>query len=111
MWTGLSTSSKSLDALEDPLVSPYFGDFTSGIPPISLSAGTRELFYPDLLLFWDKLLRESKGRSCRELVVGNEMLHVYGLVEQLPEAEPAWAMLVKAIERVRSFPKEKLAKL
>ncbi|MEO6717678.1 MAG: alpha/beta hydrolase fold domain-containing protein [Novosphingobium sp.] len=41
--------------LDDPYVSPLFGDFTKGFPPTLITAGTRDLFLSNAVRFHRKL--------------------------------------------------------
>ena len=76
--------------VQDPKVSPAFGD-CHGLPRTLLFAGTREILYPDIKEFYEKMIREGCDA---ELVVGSGMNHVYPLYN-LPESKPA----VERIER------------
>lgn len=95
MWAG-----SDAQKLSDPFVSPYYASLRAPLPPISMSVGSRELFYPDQLLFWRKLLDESEGTACQHLEVAPGMIHVYGLIPGLPEARGAWRDVEAAISRL-----------
>lgn len=56
----------------DYRLSPLFGDVDC-LPPTLLFVGTREVFYPDILAFYNKFTDKTKV----ELVVGTGMDHVY----------------------------------
>lgn len=60
-------------ALEDPLVSPLYGDL-AGLPPLMLQLGDAEILYDDSLRFADKA--RSAGVTV-ELDVWPEMPHVF----------------------------------
>jgi hypothetical protein len=66
-----------------------------------MSIGTRELLYPDQLLFWNKLERESEGRSTGTLTVGGGMVHVYAILGDMPETEEPWRVIAAVIEDTR----------
>jgi acetyl esterase/lipase len=97
MWTGYQN-----EELKNPLASPVYGDFTNGIPKISMSIGTRELLYHDQLRFWKKLEEQSGGKSCGKLVIGNGMVHVYAILGDMPETVEPWKDIEAAVERLVS---------
>lgn len=74
----------------DPRVSPLYGDMT-GLPPVTLFTGTRELLYPDILKVSEKL--RAAGVQTR-LVVGRGLNHDYPLMP-LPEARAAVGEIVR----------------
>ena len=87
VWAnGLST--------KDPRVSPIYGDL-SGLGRVTLTAGTWEILYPDILLFAKKL--EEAGVDCH-LIIGERMIHCYPICP-IPEAKPVqkeiWAAVVR----------------
>ena len=96
MWTGYNEAE-----LKDPLASPVYGNFETDIPKISMSIGSRELLYYDQLRFWDKLEKESNGRSCGHLVVGHEMVHVYAISGDMPETVEPWKDIEAAVRRMQ----------
>lgn len=73
-------------------VSPLFGD-VSVMPPTTLFAGTREVFYGDVLAFRDKL--EDAGVDV-SFVVGQGMNHIWPFFP-IPEAEAAFAQVLEAL--------------
>ena len=77
---------------KDHKVSPLFGD-VSGLPDTLIFTGTREIFYPDITAFFDKL--KAAGVKA-ELIVGENMNHVYPLYP-IPEAKSAVRTVVKTI--------------
>jgi acetyl esterase/lipase len=95
MWTGYQA-----EELKNPLASPVYGDFTHGIPKISMSIGTRELLYYDQLRFWEKLKEQSQGKSCGHLIIGKDMVHVYGILGDMPETVEPWQDIAAAVERL-----------
>ena len=87
VWAnGLST--------KDPRVSPIYGDL-SGLGRVTLTAGTWEILYPDILLLSKKF--EKAGVDCN-LIIGDRMIHCYPICP-IPEAEPVqkeiWAAIVR----------------
>ena len=79
---------------EDPRVSPLYGD-VSGLGRVTLTAGTWEVFYPDILLLAQKL--KDAGTDC-DLIVGERMIHCYPICP-IPEAKEAQAAIWAAITR------------
>ena len=67
---------------KDPLISPLFGS-AEGLPKTLIFAGTREIFYYDLIRFYDML---SEAGVDTTLVIGEGMDHVYPLYP-IPEAK------------------------
>ena len=87
VWAnGLST--------KDPRVSPIYGDL-SGLGRVTLTAGTWEILYPDIMLFAEKL--KQAGVDCN-LIIGERMIHCYPICP-IPEAKPVqkeiWAAIVR----------------
>ncbi len=75
--------------LMNPLVSPLFGDFSMGYPPVLLQVGTREMLLSDSVRLHRKL-RDAGQSSRLELYEG--MPHVFqGLLADAPEGRAAWA--------------------
>ena len=94
--SGLQTYGKAwagdLD-VRDPKISPAFGD-NHGLPKTLLFTGTREILYPDICKFYEKMKRD----GCDvELVIGEGMNHVYPLFG-LPESKEAIARIVQEIK-------------
>ena len=89
--TGLQTYAKAwaggLD-LRDPKLSPAFGD-NHGLPGTLLFTGTREILYPDICKFYEKMRRDGVDV---DLVVAEGMNHVYPLYG-LPESKNAIARI------------------
>ena len=77
----------------DCQISPINGDL-NGLGNITVFSGTREVFYPDLMKFYD-LIKENRTN---ELIVGKEMMHVYPLMP-IPEAKPACNLIFRKIMR------------
>ena len=63
-------------------VSPLFGDM-AGLPPVTMTCGTRELLYPDILLARDRLAEAGVDVTLR---VGYGLNHDWPLME-IPEAD------------------------
>jgi len=66
-------------------VSPLFGDMT-GLPPVTMTCGTRELLYPDILLARDRLADAGVDVT---LTVGRGLNHDWPLMP-IPEADSAF---------------------
>ena len=77
----------------DPKVSPSFGNL-EGLPPTTLYVGTREILYPDNILFFEKL---QKARVLCSLHVGEGMNHVYPIYP-IPEARKVLKEVVQTIQ-------------
>lgn len=72
----------------DPRVSPLYGDL-SGLCHVTLTAGTWEVLYPDIMLLDQKL--KAAGTECG-LIVGERMIHCYPIIPA-PEAKAAQAVI------------------
>jgi acetyl esterase/lipase len=83
VWAG------KLDA-ENEKISPLYGAFDF-FPETLLFTGTREIFYPDVLKFHQKLVQA--GRNV-ELVTGMGMNHVYPMYP-IPEARKALETVIR----------------
>lgn len=70
-----------------------FGDL-KGLSPVTVTVGTHELFYPDIIKLYGML----DQNEANELIVGQEMIHVYPLVP-MPEAKEADEKIFSAILR------------
>ena len=70
-----------------------FGDL-KGLSHVTVTVGTHELFYPDIIKLYDML--DPSGSN--ELIIGEEMIHVYPLVP-MPEAKEADEKIISAILR------------
>lgn len=74
--------------LDDPLVSPLFGEL-KGLPPSLIFVGTDEILYEDSVLLDEKL----RAAGCESTLVAEEgMWHVY-VFYGVPEARHAFAMI------------------
>ena len=78
---------------KDYKVSPLFGQ-VSKLPKTTLFVGTHEIFYPDVVKFHDKL--KNNGVET-ELIVGEEMTHVYPVYPLVPESKEAFRKIVEII--------------
>lgn len=78
---------------KDYKVSPLFGQ-VSKLPKTTLFVGTHEIFYPDVVKFHDKL--KNNGVDA-ELIVGEEMTHVYPVYPLVPESKEAFRKIVEII--------------
>ncbi|MEG1515015.1 MAG: alpha/beta hydrolase, partial [Clostridia bacterium] len=74
--------------LENPLISPLFGDMT-GLPPSLIYAGTHEILEDDSVLMAKKL---TSAHCACELHVAEGMWHAYVLYG-IPEAREAIARM------------------
>ena len=80
--------------MTDPRVSPIYGDL-SGLGRVTLTAGTWEILYPDILLLAQKLEQAGVDGS---LVIGERMIHCYPICP-VPEAKAARQIIWTAITR------------
>lgn len=80
--------------LHDHKVSPIFGD-VSCLQNVYLFVGTREIFYPDVMDFYEML---QKFNINSELVVGEGLNHVYPLYP-IPEADDAFDQVCDFIRK------------
>jgi len=80
--------------MTDPRVSPIYGD-VSGDWKVTLTAGTWEVLYPDIMKHYDRFTESST--EC-ELIVGERMIHCYPIVP-VPEAGPAREKIWEAVTR------------
>ena len=81
-----------LDA-HDWHVSPMYGD-QKGIRNVTVFVGTSEIFFPDVTKFFRMLDRDPSN----ELIIGDEMNHVYPLFP-IPEAKSAVDRIFQAVAR------------
>ena len=77
--------------VHDRRVSPIFGNL-KGISHVTVFVGTSEIFYPDVTKFF-RMLDEDPSN---ELIVGEEMNHVYPLFP-IPEAKSAVDKIIQTI--------------
>ena len=78
--------------VHDRRASPIFGD-VSGLAHVTVFLGARELFYPDVIRFFERL-----APADNELIVGPGMLHVYPILP-IPEARRARRIIADRILR------------
>lgn len=78
-------------SITNPYISPIFGNLEN-LPPVLLLCGTKEIFYPDCLLF-TQMVRQQGGSI--ELLEGNGLFHDWPMFPLLPEAADAIAGIAK----------------
>lgn len=78
---------------KDYKVSPLFGE-VAGLAKTTLFVGTHEIFYPDVVNFYNKL--KDNGVDA-ELNVGEGMTHVYAIYPLVPESKEAFKHIVEVI--------------
>jgi acetyl esterase/lipase len=78
---------------KDYKVSPLFGEVDK-LPKTTLFVGTHEIFYPDVVKFYNKL--KDNGVDV-ELNVGEEMTHVYAIYPIVSESKDAFKHIVEII--------------
>ena len=78
---------------KDYKVSPLFGK-VDGLPKTTMFVGTHEIFYPDVVKFYNKL--KDNGVDA-ELNVGEGMTHVYAIYPLVPESKEAFKHIVEVI--------------
>ena len=79
--------------IHDRRVGPIYGD-VKGIRNVTAFVGTCELFYPDVTKFFGMLDEDPSN----ELIVGEEMNHVYPLFP-IEEAGPAVEKIIQVVKR------------
>ncbi|GEM_PF-288286 len=79
----------------DPLVSPLYGD-VSDLKNVTIFVGTRELFYPDIVLLYDKLTERCVPNV--KWIEGENQNHVYPLDATI-EGKEAVAKILEIIKR------------
>ena len=79
--------------LKDYRLSPLFGDIKM-LPRTTIFVGTHEIFYPDIIKFFNKL--NNNGIDV-EVNIGEEMTHVYPLYPMVPESKEAFKHIVEVI--------------
>ena len=79
--------------IKDYRISPLFGD-VSKLPQTTLFVGTHEIIYPDIIEFYDKLRSSDVDVN---LIVGEEMTHVYPIYPLVPESREAFNQIVEII--------------
>jgi len=78
--------------LKDYKVSPIYGDLRN-ISDTLLLVGTRELFYPDIILLKEKL---DENNIKNDIIIGEDMNHCYPLYP-IPEANDVFEKIVEFI--------------
>ena len=78
---------------KDYKVSPLFGE-VENLAKTTLFVGTHEIFYPDVVKFYNKL--KDNGVDA-ELNVGEEMTHVYAIYPLVSESKEAFKHIVQVI--------------
>lgn len=78
---------------KDYRISPLYGNIEK-LPQTAIFVGTHEIFYPDIVNFYNKL--KDNGIDV-ELNVGEEMAHVYPLYPMVPESKEAFNHIVEII--------------
>ena len=74
---------------KNPYVSPIYGDFTKGFPPVLLQVGTREILLSDSVRFY-RAIKAAGGEA--ELDVYEGMTHVFqSYMMNTPEQKAAYA--------------------
>lgn len=78
---------------KDYRVSPLYGNIEK-LPQTAIFVGTHEIFYPDIVNFYNKL---KENDIDVELNVGEELSHVYPLYPMVPESKEAFNHIVEII--------------
>ena len=83
--------------LDDPLISPFYGDL-AGLPPIRLYAGSDEILLDDAVSFYEKAQKNGVDIG---LTVGKGLFHCYPVCAPIfPEAVAAMAEICTFIKRI-----------
>lgn len=69
--------------LKDPLISPYYGDY-SRVAPVFLAASDAEFLYDDSRLLYERL--KAEGHDV-ELDIQHDVCHAYASLPMMPEAK------------------------
>ena len=84
----LSRAAASLYAggrvLADPEISPLFAEWPSGLPPVLMTTGTRDLLREQVLRLAERL--QAAGNRC-DVRVHPHMWHVFEFYDEIPEAD------------------------
>jgi len=97
MRTYVSQAYASEQNLENPYVSPVFGDFT-GLPPMLVHVGEYEMLYDDAVTVYKKA---SAAGTPVELKVWRGMFHAFQLADFfIPEARTAWREIGEYMRRI-----------
>ncbi|RRD94192.1 alpha/beta hydrolase [Clostridiales bacterium COT073_COT-073] len=83
--------------LTDYRISPTFGDL-QGLNNVTVFVGTREILYPDIIKFTEKMKQKNMDF---QLFIGEGLNHVYPLFP-IPEGAEAIAELVKILEELEA---------
>lgn len=83
--------------LNDYRLSPLYGD-VSGLNDVNIFVGTAEMFYPDIMLFKEKL---DRNKIRYKVIIAEDMPHVYPAYPT-PEADEAIEIMCRIIKRKRS---------
>ena len=79
---GISDRMANVEMLKDPLISPYYGNY-SGLPPIFLAASDTEVLADDSRYLYRRL--KDEGHAV-ELDIQHEVCHAYPMLPMMPEA-------------------------
>ncbi len=79
--------------VNDYRISPLYCD-VSKLPKTTLFVGTHEVFYPDVVKFYEKLKDASVDA---QLNIGENMTHVYPIYPLVPESKDAYKHIVEVI--------------
>ena len=79
---GINDRKACVEMLKDPLISPYYGDY-SDLPPVFFAASDTEVLYDDSRLLFERLKKEEHQV---QLDVQHELCHAYPMLPVLPEA-------------------------
>lgn len=82
--------------LTDPGPSPIYGPIKTGLPPILLTSGTRDLFLSDVARLQRRLI---DARVSVDLIVYEGMWHVFQTSTGLPESAAAWQDMADFLQR------------
>lgn len=69
--------------LKNPLISPYYGNY-SDLPPVFLAASDTEILYDDSRILYEKLKAEG---HLVEMDVKHDVCHAYPMFPMMPEAK------------------------
>lgn len=82
------------EMLKNPLISPYYGDY-SKLPPIFLAASDAEVLYDDARLLYEKL-RDQGHKAALDVKSG--VCHAYPIFPMMPEAKETIDKAMKFVD-------------
>jgi monoterpene epsilon-lactone hydrolase len=99
-WNVFSHYYVAGNSIDDPLISPLFGDL-EGLPPIHISAGDHDELFDDCVNFYNKAKEAGVDITAKW---GKGMIHCYPLLSPMfPEAKEAMDEIVGFVKRMLGY--------